>query len=178
MAADVEIRELNGVSPGTPTVKTSGTIRFKNADDANVDLNDPIVRPGSGTNYSYWKVIRLYIDSPGPTGSITSPRAFSDSTPNFGTDVTMKAGGRAAYLQPANTDISSEGSWATTPDDFFGFTSGSPLALDVGNPPGGGGYTGTTTYIADFLVMQAAVGTGASPGLTPSETLTIAYDET
>lgn len=168
MAAIVEIREKNGAGE-TPTTKTSGTIRFKAADDANVDLNDPIVRPGSGFTWSYEKALRLYIGGTGPTGSITSPRMFSDTTPGFGTGVTMFAGGTGTYVQPVITDSPR----ATT--DFFSFSSGSPLALDVTNT---GPYTGTNTDIADYLYLQADVASTASPGLTPSETLTMAYDET
>lgn len=168
MAAIVEIREKNGAGE-TPTTKTSSTIRFKNADDANVDLNDPIVRPGSGSVYSYEKALRLYIGATGPTGSITSPRAFSDGSNGFGTGVTMEAGGTGTYVQPVNTNST----LATT--NFFTYTSGSPLALDVTNT---GPFTGTTTDIADYLYLQAEVASTASPGLTPSETLTMAYDET
>lgn len=169
MAATVEIREWNGTSPGTPTTKTSGTIRFKNADDANVDLNNPIVRPGAGSIYSYEKALRLYIGATGPTGSITSPRAFSDGSNGFGTGVTMKAGIVGAYAQPVVT----ASSIATV--DFFSYTSGAPRTMDVTNT---GPYTGTTVDIADFLYLQAEVASTASPGLTPSETLTLSYDET
>lgn len=164
MAAIVEIREKNGAGE-TPTTKTSSTIRFKNADDANVDLNDPIVRPGGGSVYSYEKALRLYIGATGPTGSITSPRAFSDGTPGFGTGVTMEAGGTGTFVQPVNTNST------LATGNFFSYTSGSPLALDVTNT---GPYTGTTQDIADYLYLQAEVASTASPGLTPSETLTMA----
>jgi hypothetical protein len=166
MAAVVEIVEKNGAG-GTPTTKTSSTIRFKNADDANVDLNNPIVRPGAGSVYSYEKVLRLSFTS-GPTGSITSPRAFSDGSNGFGTGVTMKAGGNGAYVQPVNT----VSAIATT--DLFTYTAGAPLALDINLA---GPYTGTGEK-ADYLYLQAEVASTASPGLTPTETLTIAYDET
>lgn len=168
MAAVVEIREKNGAGE-TPTTKTSGTIRFKNADDANVDLSDPIVRPGSGSVFSYEKVMRLYIGATGPTGSITSPRAFSDGSNGFGTGVTMEAGVNGTYVQPVATDSTI----ATV--DFFTYSAGSPRTMDVTNT---GPFTGTTQDIADYLYLQAEVASTASPGLTPSETLTIAYDET
>jgi hypothetical protein len=171
MAATTYIREFNGVAPGTPTDKTSGTVRFKNADNATVDLNNPIVRPGSGTVYSYEKVLRLRIGATGPTGAITSPRAFSDSANGFGTGVGMGAGGNGTYVQPINT-VSSR---APQSPGFFSYTSGAPLALDVTNA---GPFTGTNVDIADFLYLQASVASTASPGLTPVEVLTISYDET
>ena len=168
MAAVVEIREKNGAGE-TPTTKTSSTIRFKNADDANVDLNDPIVRPGAGSVYSYEKALRLYIGATGPTGSITSPRAFSDGANGFGTGVTMEAGVTGTYVQPVNTDSTIADGGPI--NGFFDYTSGSPLAMNVTNA---GPYTGTTLDIADYLYLQAEVANTASPGLTPSETLTIA----
>ena len=170
MAATVDIMEHNGAG-AVQTTKTSGTIRFKDADDANVDLNNPIVRPGAGSVFSFEKAMRLRIGGTGPTGSITSPRAFSDGANGFGTGVTMEAGEQdgATYAQPVNTDSSI----ATV--DFFSFTSGSPKALDVTQT---GPYSGTNVDIADFLYLQAEVASTSSPGLTPTETLTIAYDET
>jgi len=170
MAATIDIQEFNGVSPGTPTSKTSGTIRFKAADDANVDLNNPIVRPGSGSTFSYEKALRLFMTT-APTGSITNPRAFSDGANGFGTGVTMEAGVTGTYAQPVITDSTR----ATV--DLFSYTSGSPLAMDANNP---GPYLPALVgnNFADFLYLQAEVASTASPGLTPSETLTIAYDET
>ncbi len=175
MAAIVDLREFNGASPGTPTTKTSGTIRFKDADDANVDLINPIVRPGDGSVFSYEKYLRLRIGATGPTGSITSPRAFSDSSDGLCTGVTMEAGQSGAagtpfgYVQPVKTDS------AVATTDFFSFTSGAPLALDqdVAGP-----FSGTNLDIADFLILQVEVASTASPGLTPTETLTLSFDET
>lgn len=176
MAATVDIREFNGASPGTPTTKTSGTIRFKDSDDANVDLVNPIVRPGSGSVWSYQKWLRLRIGATGPTGSITSPRAFSDGANGLGTGVTLEAGVAGSgsspygYVQPVKTE---DVTVAVT--DFFTYDSGGPLAMDANTTPP---YSGTNVDIADFLVLQAEVASTASPGLTPTETLTIAYDET
>ena len=168
MAATVDIREKNGAGE-TATTKTSGTIRFKDADDANVDLNNPIVRPGAGSVFSFEKALRLRIGATGPTGSITSPRSFSDGANGFGTGVTMQSGVNGAYVQPVSTDSS----LATV--DFFSYTSGSPLAMDATNA---GPFSGTNIDIADYLYLQAEVASTAAPGLTPTETLTIAYDET
>ena len=171
MAATVDIREFNGVSPGTPTTKTSGTIRFKDADDANVDLNNPIVRPGTGSIFSFSKALRLRIGATGPTGSITSPRAFSDGVNGFGTGVTMEAGTKAVFIQNVSSDMAGL-SLDTPKADFFSFNSGSPLSL------GSGPFSGTNVDIADFLYVQSEVASTASPGLTPTEKLTIAFDET
>jgi hypothetical protein len=166
MAATVNITERNGAGE-TSTTKTSSTIRFKDADDANVDLNNPIVRPGSGSVFSYEKSLRLNVAS-APSGSITSPRAFSDGTPGFGTGVTMEAGVNLTYVQPVKTNSTI----ATT--NYFTLTSGSPMDMD---PTSAGPFSGTGD-IAHYLYLQAEVASTAAPGLTPTETLTIAYDET
>lgn len=60
MAATVQILEKNGAGP-TTTDKTSGTIRFKNADNATVDTGNPMVKPGAGTDYSFEKWLRLNV---------------------------------------------------------------------------------------------------------------------
>ena len=46
MAATVQLVEKNGAG-GTQTDKTSGTIRFKNADNSTVDTSNPMVKPGA-----------------------------------------------------------------------------------------------------------------------------------
>ena len=77
MAASISIIELNGAAPGTPTDKTSGTVRFKNADDATVDLNDPLVVPTSNREYSYVKALRLRDNGDAYT-QISNIRAYTD----------------------------------------------------------------------------------------------------
>ena len=56
MAATMEIHEMSGADTGTD--KTSGTIRFKDADNATVDTNNPLVVPAADTIYSYTKSIK------------------------------------------------------------------------------------------------------------------------
>ena len=60
MAATVQIVEKNGAG-GTQTDKTSGTIRFKNADNSTVDTSNPMVKPGAGTDYSFEKWLRFNV---------------------------------------------------------------------------------------------------------------------
>ena len=65
MAATMSVKELNGSGTGTPTTATN--VRFKTADDATQDTNNPMVKPASGTNYSYKKTIYLLSRSFLPT---------------------------------------------------------------------------------------------------------------
>jgi len=166
MAATVDIREWNG-STGSPTktVKTSGEVRFKNADDANVDLNDPMVIPASGTVYSYHKWLRLYIGATGPNQQITNLRFYTDGANGMGTGVTVSVKANSTYGGP--TYSAPDGTFA----DMFSYTSASPLSL------GAGPYSGTNTDIGNFVEAVLGVASTASPGLTPSETVTFQYDE-
>lgn len=169
MAATVEIREFNGVSPGTPTDKTSGAVRFHNVDTPDIDLANPVVRPSSGTAYSYEKWLRFRLGSTGPDGSLTSLRAFSDGADGFPANTDVWAGSNAAYVQSVQTlsTIANSG-------NLFTYIEASPLSL------GAGPYLGTNIDIGSFFVMQGRVeSTAPDPsGAGPTETLTFAYDET
>ena len=162
MAATVQIIEKNGAG-GTPTDKTSGTIRFKNADNATVDTSNPMVKPTSGTDYSFEKWLRLNVTG-GTYTEITNIRAYSDGANGMGTGVTPYAKAVTAYATPA------EATGTAGYNAFHTYTSGSPLTL------GAGPYTSTGEK-GDHLVMMLAVADTASGGVTPSETLTIAWDE-
>lgn len=162
MAATVQIVEKNGAG-GTQTDKTSGTIRFKNADNSTVDLNNPMVKPGAGTDYSFEKWLRMNV-SGGTYSQITGVKAYSDGANGLGTGVGLYAKAVASFATPA------EATATTGYTDFFTYTSGAALTL------GAGPYTSTGEK-ADHLVMICTVASTASGGLTPSETLTIAWDE-
>lgn len=162
MAATVQIIEKNGAG-GTGTDKTSGTVRFKNADNATVDLNNPMVKPPSGSDFSFEKWLRMNVTG-GTYSQITNVKAYSDGSNGLGTGVLLWAKAVTAYSTPA------EATATTGYTNFFTYTSGSSLTL------GAGPYTGTGEK-ADHLVMMMEVQSTASGGLTPSETLTLAWDE-
>ena len=162
MSATVQILEKNGAG-GTGTDKTSGNIRFKNADNATVDTSNPMVKPGAGVDYSFEKWLRFNV-SGGTYTEITNVKAYMDGGNGLGTGVTLYAKAVTTYATPAEaTSVSGY-------TDAFTYTSGSPLTL------GAGPYTSTGEK-ADHLVMMLTVGTTASGGITPSETLTIGWDE-
>ena len=162
MAATVQILEKNGAG-GTGTDKTSGNIRFKNADNATVDTSNPMVKPGAGVDYSFEKWLRFNV-SGGTYTEITNVKAYMDGGNGLGTGVTLYAKAVTTYATPA------EATSITGYADAFTYTSGSPLTL------GAGPFTSTGEK-ADHLVMMLTVGTTASGGITPSETLTIGWDE-
>ena len=162
MAATVQILEKNGAG-GTGTDKTSGNIRFKNADNATVDTSNPMVKPGAGVDYSFEKWIRFNV-SGGTYTEITNVKAYMDGGNGLVTGVTLYAKAVTTFAKPA------EATGTAGYTDAFTYTSGSPLTL------GAGPFTSTGEK-ADHLVMMLTVGTTASGGITPSETLSIVWDE-
>lgn len=162
MAATVQLVEKNG-APGTQTDKTSGQIRFKNADNATVDTANPLVKPGAGVDYSFEKWLRLNV-SGGTYTEISNIKMYMDGANGLGTGVTLYAKAVTAYSTPA------EATATTGYTDAFTYTSGSPLSL------GAGPYTSTGEK-GDHCVMMMTVGTTVSGGITPNETITLAWDE-
>jgi hypothetical protein len=162
MPATVQIVEKNGAG-ATATDKTSGSIRFKNADNSTVDLLNPMVKPVSGFDYSFEKWLRLNVTG-GTYSQITNVGAYSDGANGMGTGVELYAKAVASYATPA------EATATTGYVDFFTYVTGARLSL------GAGPFTGTGEK-GDHLVMMCRVADTASGGLTPSETLSIGWDE-
>ena len=163
MGATVQIHEMSGAAAGTD--KTSGTVRFKTADNASVDTSDRMQVPGAGTNYSYTKQLRFNF-TVGPSVDIQNLRAYTDGGNGFGTGVGVQYDVQGSWSANVNTNIAGT--------DLFSKTSGAAIDLDATNtgPHSGTGYKG------DFLRMQMTVASTASPGTLTAETLTFAYDET
>ena len=162
MAATVQIVEKNGAG-GTKTDKTGGTVRFKNADNSTVDLLNPMVKPGAGSDWSFQKWLRLNITG-GTFTQISDIRAYTDGSSGLGTGINLWGKAVASYATPAEETASA--GYA----NMFTYTSGAALSL------GAGPFTGTGEKGA-HLVMALEVQSSAAGGLTPSETLTIAWDE-
>ncbi len=163
MPATVQIVEKNGAG-GTTTDKTSGTVRFKNADNATVDTNNPlVVPPAPGFDYSFEKWLRMLVTG-GTYTEISNVRAYSDGSNGMGTGVEVYAKAVASYATPA------EATATTGYTSLFSYTSGSALTL------GAGPFTSTGEK-ADHLVLMMRVAETASSGVTPAETLTLAWDE-
>ena len=178
MAATVEIMEWNGAG-GTRTAKASGTIRFKNADNATVDLNDPLIKPSSGREYSFEKWLRLEITDAGGFTQVSNLQVYSDGANGFGTGIKCWYALSGTYIQPvvpAEADDPPRSAAAGSPvenmADFFGLTSGSPGDLDAINT---GPFTdgSPSEPIGDFIALVMEVETTASQGVT----ITFSYDE-
>jgi len=176
MAATVLIREKNG-SGETATDKTSGTVRFKNADNATVDANDPLVIPSSGQEYSFEKWLQMQIGGTGPDTNITNLEFYMDGSNDYGTGVELWCRAVAAFETPGIPSESNDppevpvnGTPAAATDAFTYNLSG---ALSLGAGP----YSGTNTDIGDYLILVMEVETSASQGSLSAETATFRYDE-
>ena len=166
MAATVLIMELTSATTGTD--KTSGTLRFKAANDQTVDSNDRLQIPGAGSIYSYTKQIRFQFTG-APSVDIQNLRCYSDGGNGLGTGVGLQydiPGGGLGTFPNINTNIAGT--------DIFTKTSGSPIDMDAINT---GPHTGTG-YKGDVVRLQMSVSSAATQGLTNSEVISCAYDET
>lgn len=183
MVANVKIEELNTGSE-TPTNKTSGTVRFKNADDAVVDTNDRLIIPTSDTEYSFRKMLRLRLGLPADT-DVTNLNAYTDGTNNFQSPVTrvkvwyaVKSGALAFSTPTVPLQSEDPPEWPSDAamSDLFTATSGTPIDLDGFTP---GPYTSGSIQIGDYLGLVMEVEKSAVQGtLSPAETLTFSFDET
>lgn len=162
MVATVQIVEKNGAG-GTQTDKTSGTVRFKNADNSTVDNNNPMVIPGAGSDWSFEKWLRLNV-TVAPATQISNIRAYTDGASGFGAGVNLWGKSVTNFATPA------EATSSTGYTNMFTYTSAAPLSL------GAGPFTGVGEK-GDHLVMALEVQSSAVQGSLTPETLTIAYDE-
>lgn len=168
MAATIQIHELT-VDADTGTDKTSGTVRFKNANNTTVDTNDRMVVPGAGSDHSYTKKLRAYMEAP-PSVDIANMQWYTDGANGFGTGVTLTAKNLGVTFGTQNESDHSG-------TDAFTYTSGSPLDGD-GTDAGPFVPGDDDTYIGDIIELQLHVASTAGPGTLTAETLTLSFDET
>ena len=176
-------------TPGTEqNVDSLGppNIRFKTADDATINMLNPIPIPSSGTNYSYWKQIYLKCDT-APDTQVDNIKFFSDGT-GFGTGITTNIGNEmpvknsgadtgydvATGTEGTTGDIMTDHADITGVTDVFVYTEASPKSITISESGDIIDATGETT---NYIVMQIAVTSSASPGDLPNETMTFQYDE-
>ena len=170
MAATVQIHEFNGTSGSeSGTNKTSSTIRFKKADNATVDLNNPLVKPSSGqVDRSFEKYLRANV-TVAPSGNISNPVAYMSGSAETGQTIFFKTTNPGSYATPAQASAD------TGYTSAFTYTSGSPKDMDAVNA---GPFTGTGVK-GDFLMAMMKIDdTIAAPGALPAKTLTYQWDET
>lgn len=168
MAANVSILVWHGVTASrASTALTNGqAIRYKQADNDTVDLNNKIPITAGQTTYSFVKNFQ-FSASTSPSNTIDTLTVYSDGANGLGTGVDLMVKSSATYVDP----ITLGAAQMTAASSIFGYTSGSPLAItgSLNNP--------TTGAFGNFIATQLVVQDTASPGTTPSETITFSYDE-
>lgn len=166
MVAAMKIYEMSATMTGTD--KTASTVRFKLADNATIDSNNPITIPTGtmGAKRSFHKKLRMYCAT-APSTSIDNLQMYSDGSSGFGTGVTVNASNRGVtWAANATTAL-------TGGKDLFGFTSGAPMNIDAVDAAA----IITTGYGGDIVGLQMAVATTAGPGALTDEVITFSYDE-
>lgn len=168
MAATITLQQLTGSGP-TATNITASPLLFGTDDSYNAGATYPVLRPESGTNYSYETTIRA--SASGTFTSLSNWKFYTDGGNGLGTGVglAVKALTQASYSQATGT----QGSTATQisgASDAFGYTSGSPLSLTGSISSAGAGSV-------QYVRAQALVASTAALGTSSSETLTVQWDE-
>lgn len=179
MAATIQAISAHGATLTTAETNIAALlIRFKWADNDTDDILNPIVRPPSGSKYSWRKSIRPKI-TVAPDVALANYRFFS-SGGSWGTGVTMRAHKKPAanYDQATIADqsaiITTDGGSSVV--DAATFTDVSPLVVTAGTF-----IAATTGYgTADIIEMQLEVTSAATFGEKPEaapEVYTLRFDE-
>ena len=163
MAGVLQIHEMTGEAAGTD--KTSGTVRFKAADNVTVDSADRL-QIGGVTTYSYTKHLKGYVSS-APDTDFSNLEAYTDGG-TFSNSVTCQYIHTQSWSANVNTDISGT--------DLFTKTAGAKIDMNSWDATHTAGQS--PAYWGDVLQLQLAVGADAAPGTLTAETLTFSYDET
>jgi len=146
MAATVQWENSTAASATWSSVTQA---RFKNANDATIDLNNPMVKPGSGVDYSFEKAMRINC-TVAPSNQISNVRYFFNGTETTGVDSYHKF--NSSYSQPVELDVGSIAAYTNTANNTFY------------------SWTGVTTFtgtgqIGNLLYLAITVGTTAVSGL-------------
>lgn len=180
MAATVVINEWNGNS--SKTDKTSGTVRFKGADNATVDTNDPLTIPTSNRTYSFEKWLRLAITGTPPSQRINNLKFYTDGANGFDSasgfvDLWGEVGASGTFRSAAAAATANAtplgGSGSKTMTNSFTYTSGGALSLSSAAET----FSGSGVDIGLFTVLVMGVEPSATQGTLTAETGTWSYDE-
>lgn len=173
MAATVQTWVYTGAGPSGAQAANA---RFKLADDNTQDANNPCVRPAAGTNYSFWKSIKLYA-SVAPDTAINNVKIYSDGTLAW-TGCTVQVGNETSSTYDQATGSGDSGdemvanhSQITGKTSLFTYTSASVKSVS-------GSIGAATGAISDYIVLQLDITNAATGGQQAAETITWRYDET
>ena len=171
MAATIDIYELSATLSGTS--KTSGTVRFKLADNTTVDSVNPITIPSSGVTGSYRKQLRMYCAT-APSTYIENFQMYSDGANSFTQGITVNASNYSSSLADGGAFVTNSTTAVTGSVDLFSLIDGASMDLDAIHTAS----VTATGFFGDIAILQMVVDTTATSGTKAAETpLTFSYDE-
>lgn len=197
MAATMSVKYDFGGVDGTPAssidIDAYGPprLRFKLADNATIDTNNPMIipAPATGPYYSSWKHIYLYCDAP-DGNTINNVKLYSDGANSLGAGVDLKvglqfpvknsgstAGYEVSHAIVGNTcdELVAGHVGITSSATIFGYTAGvGALAITISEAGAVINAAGETT---NYVLLQLSVTDAAGAGTTATETFTFSYDE-
>jgi hypothetical protein len=158
-------------------------LRFKQADDATIDSNNPIPVPAAGTERSYWK--HIYFKCTGGTFTqIDNIKLYGDGG-DFGTGITLyigdqnptnNSGAPESGYEVADTTNSmvTDHTGISARTDVHTYTSGSPRTINISES---GSIINASGEMTDYTVWQMEVDNTATAGDLTDEDFTWQYDE-
>ena len=168
MAATWRENVYHGSGPTRSDWTDNGKFHKADTDPTSDASSTAVVRPTSGTNYSWAKYFKSEWTTT-PAGKIMNLRWFTNGA-DPATGVKLYAKTSSTYTQPSSSDETGLSGMT----DASTYTSASPLSINSGdvlaNPS-----TGVGTQ--DYLVLQVGVTSSASPGTTSGYVLTRRYDK-
>jgi len=202
MPADVAVFFDFGGSNETPQTSqnasdlTSGganpvNLRFKTADDGDIDTNNPIPIPTSGSNYSFWK--HVYLKCTGGTFTQINNVKFYTGGSGFGTGITTHVGNSTPTKNSSSSSgykvatgtvgttglemVENHGGVSSGKTDAFTFVNTNQSTMKSVPISETGSKIVSSGQTTNYLVFQMQVGTTATAGDKPNLTWTFQYDE-
>ncbi len=174
---------------GTPGLTTAidalgpPNLLFKNADNPLIDSLNKITIPAAGTVYSFLKHIYIKCTANADAHTMNNVTLWSDGTNSLGLGIDMMIGlefptHTAALttgyeVADATEMVAQHGSIATS-TSIFTKTSAVPLTVTITEA---GAVINAVGETCNYIIMQANIASTANPGISPTETTTISYDE-
>ena len=162
-------------------------LRFKTADNATIDNQNPIPIPSGAAINSFWKQIYLKVTG-GTFTQIDNVKFYTDGG-GFGTGISTfvgdqlpvkNSGANTGYVVATGTVGTSGNAMVAShagvsaQTDAFSFDSSSPKSITISEA---GGLMNATNETTNYLVCQMNVASTAGPGNLADETWTYQYDE-
>jgi hypothetical protein len=165
MAGVLQIHEMTDTDTGVD--KTSGTVRFKSADETNTGTTNKLTITDGAEDFSYTKQLRAYVETV-PSVVFENLIAYTDGDGFADAALTVEYDVDETWAANVDTDIAGT--------DLFTKVDTDAISLDTSDTEhlngDGQGYWG------EHLRLQLGILSTADPGTLTAETLTFAYDET